>query len=311
METAARVDQPLQTTYAPSEPVDLRLTLSPLRRGLFDPTMRTDDRGTWRTMRTPLGACTLLLAERAGAIEARAWGPGAEWAIEAVPELCGAGDDWSALDLATQPALAEVWRRTPGIRLTRTQLVYEALLPAVLEQKVTSEEARRAWRWLLAKYGDSAPGPAPDGMRVFPSAEVWRRVPSWDWHRAGVGPQRSATIMRVSAVAASIERTLSLSRGGAEVESRLTSLVGVGVWTAAETMQRAHGDPDSPSVGDYHLASIVGWALIGKPVDDDGMLELLEPWRGHRHRVVRLIYASGFRKPRFGARMTIQDHRGH
>jgi len=307
METAEAV----RTTYSPAEPVDLRLILSPLRRGLFDPTMRTNDRGTWRTMRTPLGAATLLLAERAGAIEARAWGPGAEWAIAAVPELCGAGDDWSGLDLATHPELAEVWRRTPGIRLTRTQLVYEALLPAVLEQKVTSEEARRAWRWLLAKYGEVAPGPAPEGMRVFPSAETWKRVPSWDWHRAGVGPQRSATIMRVSAVAASIERTLSLGRGGAEVERRLTSLVGVGVWTAAETMQRAHGDPDSPSVGDYHLASVVGWALIGEPVDDDGMLELLEPFRGHRHRVVRLIYASGFRKPRFGARMTIQDHRAH
>ena len=311
METAAEVEQALHTTYAPSTPVSLRLLLGPLRRGTSDPTMRTDDRGTWRTMRTPLGPATLLLSERGGAIEARAWGPGSGWAIEAVPELCGAGDDWSGLDLATQPALAEVWRQTPGIRLTRTGLVYEALLPAVLEQKVTSVEARRAWRWLLAKYGEVAPGPAPEGMRVFPSAETWRRVPSWDWHRAGVGPQRSATIMRVSAVAASIERTLALGRGGAEVERRLTSLVGVGVWTAAETMQRAHGDPDSPSVGDYHLASVVGWALIGKPVDDDGMLELLEPFRGHRHRVVRLIYASGFRKPAFGPRMTIQDHRGH
>lgn len=301
----------VQTTYAPSHPVDLKHTLSPLRRGLFDPTMRTDDRGTWRTMRTPQGPATLLLAQRGSAVEARAWGPGSGWAIEAVPELCGAGDDWSGLDLARQPALAEVWRRTPGIRLTRTGLVYEALLPAILEQKVTSEEARRAWRWLLAKFGEPAPGPAPEGMRVFPGAETWKRVPSWDWHRAGVGPQRSATIMRVTAVAASIERTLALGRGGAEVERRLTSLVGVGVWTAAETMQRAHGDPDSPSVGDYHLASVVGWALIGEPVDDDGMLELLEPWRGHRHRVVRLIYASGFRKPRFGAKMTIQDHRAH
>lgn len=299
------------TTYAPAAPVDLAQTLRPLRRGTWDPTQRSDDRGTWRTMRTPLGAATLLLSQRGSAIEATAWGEGAAWAIESVPELLGEGDDWSDLDLSSQPQLAEVRRRNPGIRLTRTGLVFEMLLPAVLEQKVTGVEARQAWRWLLAAHGEAAPGPAPEGMRVFPAADVWRRVPSWDWHRAGVGPQRSATVMRVAAVATSIERTLGLGRGGPEVERRLRSIVGVGVWTAAETMQRAHGDPDSPSVGDYHLAAVVGWALAGEPVDDDGMLELLEPWRGHRHRVVRLIYASGFRKPAFGPRMTIQDHRGH
>lgn len=302
---------PALTTYAPAAPVDLRLTLSPLRRGTGDPTMRSDERGTWLTRNTPLGPATLLLSERNSTIEARAWGPGAEWAIDAVPELCGEGDDWSGLDLSTQPGLAEVWRRHQGIRLTRTKLVYEALLPAVLEQKVTGDEARRSWRWLLSRHGLPAPGPAPEGMRVFPGSEVWRTVPSWQWHQAGVGPQRSATIMRVTAVAASVERTLALGRGGPEVERKLTSITGVGIWTAAETMQRAHGDPDSPSVGDYHLAATVGWALIGKPVDDDGMLELLEPWAGHRQRMVRLIYASGFRKPAFGPRMTIQDHRHH
>ena len=299
------------TVYAPAHPVDLARTLSPLRRGVADPTMRVEPTGTWRTLRTPDGPATLHLAQRPHGIEVRAWGPGAEWAVAGVPELLGDGDDWSDLDLGAHPQLAEVHRRNPGIRLTRTRQVFEMLLPAVLEQKVTGEEARRAWRWLLAKYGEHAPGPAPDGMRVFPAAAVWRRVPSWDWHRAGVGPQRSDTIMRVCTVAASLERTLDLGRGGAEVERRLRSIPGVGVWTAAETMQRAHGDPDSPSVGDYHLAAVVGWALVGRPVDDDGMLELLEPWRGHRHRVVRLIYASGFRKPAFGPRMTIQDHRAH
>jgi 3-methyladenine DNA glycosylase/8-oxoguanine DNA glycosylase len=162
---------------------------------------------------------------------------------------------------------------------------------------------------VLARYGETPPGPAPLGMKVFASADEWRRVPSWEWHRAGVGPQRSATIMRAAPLAASLERTLADGRGGPVVERKLRSIVGVGVWTAAETMQRAHGDPDSPSVGDYHLPALVGWALIGKPVDDDGMLELLEPFAGHRQRVMRLIEVSGFSKPKFGPRMTIQDHR--
>jgi 3-methyladenine DNA glycosylase/8-oxoguanine DNA glycosylase len=146
-------------------------------------------------------------------------------------------------------------------------------------------------------------------MRVFPTAQVWRRVPSWEWHRAGVTPQRADTAMRASAVAESLERTLALGRGGVAVAAKLRTVVGVGVWTAAETTQRSHGDPDSPSVGDYHLPSMVGCALIGMPVDDDGMLELLAPFAGHRQRVMRLIEASGIRAPRRGPRMTIPGHR--
>ena len=299
------------TTYTPRIVVSLSNTLRPLRRGHLDPTMRVDDTGIWRTMLTPLGAATLHLGQRRDSVEARAWGDGAEWAIAGVPELLGEGDDWSGLDVSANAFLSDSLRRNQGLRLLRTRQVFEMLLIAILEQKVTGIEARRAWRTLLTKFGDVPPGPAPGGMRVFPSAERWRRVPSWEWHTAGVGPQRSATVMRAASVASSLERTLADGRGGPVVATKLRSIQGIGVWTAAETTQRAHGDPDSPSVGDYHLPAVVGWALIGKPVDDDGMLELLEPYAGHRQRVMRLIEASGFRKPTFGPRMTIQDHRRH
>ena len=302
---------PLATTYAPAQPVALTQILRPLVRGHFDPTMRSDASGIWRTLLTPLGAATMHLRLRQGAVDVVAWGPGASWAIEGVPELLGEGDDWSSLDVSSHPFLADSLRRNAGLRLLRTRQVFEMMLVAILEQKVTGKEARHSWRVLLTKYGLPAPGPAPDGMRVFPSASTWRRIPSWEWHRAGVGPQRSDTIMRISAVADSLERTLDLGRGGPAVERALRSILGVGVWTAAETMQRAHGDADSPSVGDYHLPALVGWALAGAPTDDDGMLELLSPWPGHRQRIMRLIESSGFTKPRFGPRMTVQDHRGH
>jgi 3-methyladenine DNA glycosylase/8-oxoguanine DNA glycosylase len=299
--------------YAPAAPVDVATTLRPLRRGHFDPTMRIDETGVWRTLHTPFGPATLHLRSlsRGATVEATAWGPGATWAIEGVPELLGQGDDWSELDVTGTAFLADALRRNPGLRLLRTRQVFEMMLAAIFEQKVTGKEARHSWRVLITKYGEPAPGPAPAGMYVCPPASVWRLVPSWEWHKAGVGPQRSDTVMRVSAVADSLERTLTLGRGGVVVERRLRSIRGIGVWTAAETMQRAHGDADSPSVGDYHLPAVVGWALIGKPVDDDGMLELLAPWAGHRQRIMRLIEVSGFAKPRFGPRMTIQDHRSH
>ncbi|MGO4689765.1 DNA-3-methyladenine glycosylase family protein [Glaciibacter sp. 2TAF33] len=297
-----------ESTYAPRVPVNLRATLGPVGRGPFDPTFRWDGPCAWLTLRTAAGAATLHLRQGAS-IAARAWGPGAELAIAGVPALLGADDDWAGLDVSGHPLLHETRRRMPGLKLARTGRLFAALVPAIIEQKVTSVEALRSWRRLATKFGEPAPGPAPDGMRVIPSADAWRRIPSWEWHTAGVGPNRAEAVVRAASVASSLERGAAMN--ATEAAQRMRTVPGIGVWTAAETVQRSHGDPDHVSVGDYHLAAFVGWALVGAPVDDDGMLELLAPWEGQRQRVVRLLVASGFRKPSFGPRMTIQDHRGH
>jgi 3-methyladenine DNA glycosylase/8-oxoguanine DNA glycosylase len=299
----------VETVYRPRHPLNLRRTLSPLIRGGTDPTHRWDGQALWRTVNTPEGAATLHVEQHGDEVHAMAWGPGAEVVIAGVPELCGEGDHWEDLDLSPHPFLREVLRTVPGLRLTRTNFVLEALIAAIFEQKVTSIEARHGWRAIIQRFGTDPPGPAPQGMRVFPASEVWRGIPSWEWHRAGVGPQRAQTIVRVAAVAAALERTLGLGRGGTEVHRRLRSLPGVGVWTSAETTQRAHGDPDAPSVCDYHLPSVVGYALTGSAVDDDGMLELLEPYAGHRQRVVRLIELTGVREPRRGPHIKLRDYR--
>ena len=308
----------VSTVYRPADDLDLARTLGPLRRGAGDPTEVSEPASAagppalWRTFRTPEGCATLRLRQRAdGSVDARAWGSGAEWIIDGVPEMLGSGDDWSGLDLSSSPFLRDAHRRMRGVRLLRTRLVFEAMVPAIFEQKVTVIEAHRAYRQLVRKHGEPAPGPAPAGLMVAPSPERWRLVPSWEWHRAGVDPRRSRTVIAAASVASGLDRTAGLGRGGDGVAEKLCTVPGVGVWTAAETMQRAHGDPDTVSVGDFHLHDIVGWALAGRPVDDDGMLELLEPWRGSRQRIMRIILASGFRKPRFGPRMTIQDHRWH
>ena len=178
----------------------------------------------------------------------------------------------------------------------------------MLEQKVTGEEARRAYTTLLRRYGGPAPGPAPAGLLVPPGPEVWGRIPSWDWHRAGVDPRRMRTVLAAAQVAGRLEEAAGMGREDAI--ARLTAVPGIGAWTAAEVAVRALGDTDAVSVGDYHLAALVGWSLVGRPVDDDGMVELLEPMRPHRAIAVRLIELTGH-KPRFGPRMTIQDHRRH
>ena len=297
----------VRTSYAPGREVSLRLTLGPLAQGRTDPTMQRDATGIWLALATHAGSASLHLRTTTGGIEATAWGDGAEAAIEQVPALCGAGDDDSGFDATRQPLIAELHRRTPGLRLTRATRILAYLVPTILGQKITGIEQKRAWRALVTRHGEPAPGPAPIGMRVAPPPEVWRRVPSWEWHRAGVGPERSDTVMRAVAVGDSLERAGRVD--AAEATRRLRTIPGIGIWTAHETVQRSHGDPDSVSVGDFHTCKRVGAALIGRRVDDDGMLELLEPWRGHRQRVVRLIEAAGIGYERHAPRMSIVDNR--
>lgn len=292
-------------------PVDLRATLGPLRRGPGDPTFRMDGGALWRTARTPAGVATQRLSVGAGSsgesVQALAWGPGAGWLLDTLPDLLGAQDDPSGFRPEHQ-AIAEEWRRSAGWRVPRTHLVLEALVPAVLEQKVTGREAWASWRRLVTTYGTTAPGPAPAGMAVFPEPDVWASVPSWAWHRAGVGPDRSRTIAALAGRAAAIERTDAVT--AVEADRRLRSLPGVGAWTSAEVRQRAHGDPDAVSVGDFHLASMVVYTLTGRRGGDDAaMLRLLAPYVGHRYRAVRMVEIAGVALPRRAPRYSPLDHR--
>ncbi|MDR6866653.1 3-methyladenine DNA glycosylase/8-oxoguanine DNA glycosylase [Microbacterium resistens] len=298
-----------ETVYRPPHPLDLTATVGVLRRGPRDPTMAIDGPVIWRASRTPDGVALLALRMVSGEVRASAWGPGAEHAIALVPRLCGADDDPSSFDPSPHPLLAEAARRAPGLRLTRTDAVFEALAGAVLEQKVTGLQAFGAWRSLVSRFGEAAPGPAPRPLHAPPPAETWRRIPSWAWHRAGVEPPQSRTIVRAAERGDRIERAVHAATDGPARDAVLTGLPGVGAWTAAETRARALGDPDAVSVGDYHLAHEIGFALTGRRTDDAGMLQLLAPWAGHRQRVIRLIRGSGVAEPRRGPRLAPEDHR--
>ncbi|MFC8510756.1 DNA-3-methyladenine glycosylase family protein [Streptomyces sp. NPDC057411] len=289
-------------------PLDLGLTLGPLRRGPADPTFRvTPDGSVWRASRTPDGAGTLRVRIEAGRPRAEAWGPGGPWLIERLPGLLGADDDPDAF-VPRHKLLAVTHRARRGLRLTRTGLVMESLIPSVLEQKVTTDEAYRSWRLLVRKYGEPAPGPAPDGMYVMPDARAWAAIPSWEWHRANVDGKRSATIVRAARVAARMEEAARMTPS--EARKRLELIPGIGPWTSAETIQRSNGAPDEVTTGDLHLPGIVGWALAGdRTADDAAMLELLAPYEGQRHRAARLILLSGRVPPRRAPRMTPGDIR--
>ncbi|MCB5911152.1 DNA-3-methyladenine glycosylase family protein [Streptomyces pinistramenti] len=293
-------------TWVPPGPYDLHRTLGVLARGPGDPAFAVRGDEIWRACRTPQGPGTLRCAARpaAGAVDAEAWGPGADWLLERLPELLGECDDPAALT-PRHRIVHEARRRHPGVRLARTGLVLESLIPSVLEQKVTSDEAYRAWRLLLQRHGEPAPGPW-DRMRVMPDPRGWTLIPSWEWHRAGVEDKRAATILRAVRAARRMEEAAGMDLAAAT--RRLTAIEGIGPWTAAETLQRVLGAPDAVTVGDLHLPKIIGYALTGRRgTTDTEMLDLLAPYEGQRHRAARLVLLSGRTPPRRAPRFPVGD----
>ncbi|GDY31321.1 DNA-3-methyladenine glycosylase family protein [Gandjariella thermophila] len=298
-----------QRTWRPAFPLDLGAVLGPLRRGRGDPAHQVDAAGVWwLAANTPAGPGSLALRRRGdGEVLADAWGPGAEWLLSGVPALLGARDDDTGF-AAHHPVVADVRRRNPGLRLSATRRVWDVLVPAILEQKVTGYEARRSWRELCRWFGEPAPGPAPRGMRVPPTPQALLAVPDWDWHRAGVDGARRRALLAAARVAHRLERAAELR--GTAGRDLLRRVPGIGVWTAAEVAQRAWADPDAVSFGDFHIPSVVGMALVGRPLDDEGMRRVLAPYAPQRQRAVRYVEVAGFRRPRFGPRYSPRDYRG-
>lgn len=296
-----------EATWQPDWPVDAARTLGPLRHGGADPSFRRDPAGVWwRTTTTPEGPSTVALRIDGQGIHHAAWGPGSDWVLGTVPGWLGAQDDRSDFR-PTDPIVLRLDHRFAGLRLGRTNRIWDTLVAAIIEQKVTSVEAHQAWRSLLLTAGTPAPGPAGERMRVPPTPEALLELTDWQWHRCGLDGQRRRTLRAAATVAQRLEAGVSMP--GQDALRRLQVVPGIGIWTAAETMQRAIGDPDAVSVGDYHVPSLVGWALIGERVDDERMLELLEPFRPHRQRVVRLIECGAPRPPRRGPRAPVRDYR--
>lgn len=286
-------------TFPLDRPLDLRLTLGPHLRGAADPQMRLWATRAIRATRTPDGPATIELSVAGEVLRVEAWGPGADRALDAAPALAGLDDRRDGFAPANR-LLADLDRRMPGLRIGRTGAVLEALIPAILEQKVTGTEARRAYRGIIARWGEAAPGPF--GLRLLPPSEVLGRLPYDAFHPLGLERRRADLVRTIAARAVRFEEIVDLPLPDAY--RRLTVLPGIGPWTAAEVAMRALGDPDAVSVGDFHLKNMVAFALAGEHRGtDDRMLELLEPYRGQRGRVIRLLEASGIRPPARGPRM--------
>lgn len=287
--------------WQPDFPIDANLTLTGLRHGRDDPTHRVERDGTlWRTARTASGPVTYRIRQRRlDDLFVDAWGPGSAELIDSIRSELGS-DDRPDLFRPTHPVLKAAWHRSPGLRMPCTGRLFEAIVPAIIEQRVVGLDAAASFTQLVRTYGEPAPGPAPDAMRIPPTPEVWRTVPSWAWRRAGVDLHRSRTLIRTSRYAARLDR---LAGDMAGAYALMGKLPGIGTWTAAQVGHSALGDADALPLGDYHLGRMTGMALLGRPLEDKEVEEFYESFRPHRYRVFRLIELNPRLSPRRAPRM--------
>ncbi|GIF05941.1 3-methyladenine DNA glycosylase [Actinoplanes siamensis] len=269
-----------------------------------DPCGTFRDGELWLSVRTPQGGATLHLARAGGELVATGLGPGAAWVVERADAIAGLRDDVAEFPaLAVRhPVVARLARTFSGVRMPATGQVFPRLLRAILEQKVTGNEAHRSYRAICRYFGEPAPGPA--GLVLPPEPAAVAASAYWEFHPLGVEQRRTQALLRAAQVAQRLERCAD----SAEATARMTALPGIGPWTAAEVVRTAFGDPDAVSVGDFHIPNTVAYALAGEPRGtDERMLELLEPFRGHRGRVCDLLAMGGLMAPRYGPRMPVRS----
>ncbi|MEQ8457831.1 MAG: hypothetical protein RLO52_06925 [Sandaracinaceae bacterium] len=301
--------EPLRRRVSLPGPVDLVRTVRRFRLFARDPGMRRDGETMWCAFRTPDGPATIAYRPAAAdAVDCEAWGPGAEHALERAFEHLGGRDDPESFQ-TDDPVVAPLLRRFEGLRFGRTGRVLERLLPTIVSQKVTGKGAGRSWQQILRRHGEPAPGPAPE-LWVDPSPERLRGLAYYDLHAYGIERKRAQVILDVVRRAKRIE---GLAQQGAELaESRLLAMRGIGPWTTGTVLSGVFGDPDAIPVGDYHIPNTVSFAFTGEPRGDDArMLELLEPFRPHRGRVLTLLMYGGHSAPKYGPKMPVRNIRRH
>ncbi|MCE9621649.1 MAG: DNA-3-methyladenine glycosylase 2 family protein [Actinomycetia bacterium] len=276
-------------------------TLSYYRFGRNDPTTRLEAGEFWRATYTPDGPATLHIDFRGDELRSQAWGPGGDWMLQRVGAMTGANDPGYVFTEA-HPAITSAQRDHPRLRFGASFTLYHELLPTVLGQRVTGGEAVNQWRALVQRLGDAAPGPTD--LRLPPAPDALAAQPAWWFHPIGIEAKRAEPLRQLGKHASKLWQWAELAP--TDAAAKLALLPGIGAWTIGSALGSALGDADSVAVGDFHLKNIVGYALAGRARStDEEMLRLLEPYRGQRGRVVRLLLAAGHTAPKFGPRQRV------
>ncbi len=268
-------------TYRPRHELDLGFALMGAK------TVSRRSGVYWWCTITPHGPAAVAFREAGPEVRADAWGLGTDWALTQLPALLGAADNNSSEFRPDHPVVAALASRFTSLRIGSTGRWYEALATGAIGQRVVKADAGASRAKLARHHGDRSIE-AP--VNPFPSPATILTLSDHEFHRLGIERSR-ARVLRVAAKYAPRLEALGDVEAGAAT-AWLQQLPGIGPWTAALTTSVAGGDADAVPVGDLHIPRKVTHALSGEEGDDQRMLELLEPFAGHRQRVVRLVKMS-------------------
>lgn len=281
--------------------VDVAATLRPIALLPGDPTVRLAPGRFERATYTPEGPGALVVTWDAagprdvGAAQVEAHGDGAAWLLDHAPDLLGADDDGAVgFDPAAEP-VRSLWRRRRGMRLTRTGTLWHDLAWLIVQQRVTHTDAAAQWRRLVVGLGLPAPG-APS-LLLPPAPERLAGLTYPDLHPFGIERQRASHLLAAAREAPRLHGLVALPAAAAA--PRLRALRGVGPWTSSFLAAHTWGEADTVILGDSGIPSAVAWLLAGeRRADDARLVDLLDPFRPHRYRVIRLVMAERARAPR-------------
>lgn len=281
--------------------IDLRRTLGWYRHGRGDPTTWLGATSFVRACWTPDGPAAVELDWSGATTTVEGWGPGARWAITSAVAMTGADRPVTAIPDA-DPFVTLAAHRHQLVRTGASGDLYAALLPTILEQRITAGEAKRQFARLCHALGEPAPGPhGRAGLLLPPAPERLAGRPAWWFHPFGVEAKRARALAEAGRIAARLWDWAALPP--AELAPLLGRVRGIGPWTVGSVLGPVCGDDDAVPVGDLHIPSMVAFNLAGEPrADDARMLSLLEPFRGVRGRVIRLLGWAGRHAPALGPR---------
>lgn len=179
--------------------------------------------------------------------------------------------------LATDPVLATMLTRRPGLRLPGSFDGFETAVLAVLGQQVSTAAARTLAGRLVRAAGSALPEPSGGLTHTFPSPGAVAAAPLED---LGMPGRRARAVRALALAVADGSLALDGSQDHREVGSRLRRLEGIGEWTAGVVAQRVFGDPDSLPAGDIALRRVLGNG--GEPLTPAAVRARGQAWRPWR-----------------------------
>lgn len=285
-------------------PYDLDRTMSVLTMGRGNPCLRHNEKVAQLTLRTPDGPAALAATREGDSLSVISDGPGAEWITPHLPAVFGLLDDPGGY--RPEGKLGQAAQSIEGLRLPRLPLVFERLVQVVLQQLISFRDACRAWRLLVRRYGEEVPG--SDGLFHAPSAQLLGGLAVHELMACEVPPKHARTVLLMAKQAAALERLWAAGTDPGAIDplsEHLLKQPGIGPWTVGYLRGAGLGDADAVVLGDYGHPHQVAYFFTGEEKGDDAqMVELLEPYKPHRFRVLLTLILATPAPPRRGPKRT-------